>query len=336
MQEHRNYHGLLALVLVGSGVIWLLVLIGFVPAALIDVAATWWPLLLIGAGLDFLLPALRPARVPFTAFACLAVVVLALLGFTRSSASGTYHVVEHDPAVNATDVSLRLGSAPTTIGATDNALFRAQFVGQPQGGVVKREGPLTTIAVRPLPSAAMSFLTRGRWSIDLPSGLPTRLTLTSGSGAAVADLSGVNLEELVIDAGSGALSAALPGVGTVYTADVSAGSGNVEMRVAPGASVDMEARFRSGGGELFVGEGTDMRLRLRTGSGAVTLDLPDTAPIRLTVEDDGSGRLSVPSFLTRRSGSGDIGMWESRNLDVGGRVIEVVIVVVGSGAITIR
>jgi len=79
-----------------------------------------------------------------------------------------------------------------------------------------------------------------------------------------------------------------------------------------------------------------MRLTLRTGSGAVTLDLPDTAPIQLDVRDDGSGRLTVPAYLKRRSGSGDTGVWTSDTLDRGGRVIDVRIEQAGSGSITIR
>ena len=336
MQRGRDNLGNIAFVLVAAGTLWLLVQIGFVPQSLIDVVGTWWPLFLIGAGLDFMLPRYRPGRVPFTAVACLVVVVLALLGFTRSTAVGTSQVVELGPNVMAADISLRFGSAPATIGAADDDAFTARFVGQPQGEVVSRQGPLTTITVRPLPGAGMSLLGRSHWDMYVPTRSPTRLTLIGSSGAVVADLTRVSLEDLVVDSGSGAFSADLPGVGTVYSAAVSGGSGHMEVRVAPGASVDMEARFRSGGGGLFVGEGTDMRLRLWTGSGAVSLDLPDTAPIRLRVADDGSGRLSVPGFLVRRSGTGDTGVWESRNLEVGGRVIEVEIVAAGSGAITIR
>lgn len=338
MQDRRLNSGtVFALVLVGAGTLWLLVQIGFVPEVLVSVVATWWPLFLVGAGLDLVLPRYRPASVPFTAIAGLIVVVLALLGFTRYAASDTILAVERFPGVDAADISVRLGSASTTIGATnDDSLLTAQFVGQPRGEVVSRSGPLTTIEVRPLPRETPSFFSRGNWTIGLPTELPVNLSLTGGSGSLTVDLTAVGLEDLLIDVGSGELYADLPGVGTVYSATVSGGSGSATMRVAPGASVDMEARFRSGAADLFVGEGTDMRLRLRTGSGAVTLDLPDTAPIRLIVDDDGSGRLSVPGFLSRRSGSGDTGVWESRNLDLGGRVIEVAIVVAGSGAITVR
>jgi hypothetical protein len=180
------------------------------------------------------------------------------------------------------------------------------------------------------------FLGRGRWAIGLPTGLPVDLAITARSADTTVDLTHVSLDELAIDAGSGSLSSALPGVGSVYRADVSGGSGHIELSVAPGASLDLKARLRSGSTDVFVGEGTDLRLALGTGSGPVTLDLPDTAPIRLTITDDGSGRVTLPNYLVRRSGNGDTGVWESHNLDQGGRVIDVVVNEAGSGAITFR
>src|SRR5690606_15782488 len=114
------------------------------------------------------------------------------------------------------------------------------------------------------------------------------------------------------------------------------GSGPIELSFAPGASVDVRASLGSGPTTVFVGEGTDARLRFRLGSGPLDLDLPDSAPIRLTVEDDGSGPLRVPRFLERRSGRGDTGVGESASLRNGGRVIDVVLEDVGSGPVTIR
>ncbi|HET8985707.1 MAG TPA: hypothetical protein VFN03_08105 [Trueperaceae bacterium] len=332
-----NRRALLALALVAAGALWLLVQIGFVPRILLDVMATWWPVLLVGAGLDIVAPRLRPVKVPFTALACLIIIGLALVGVSLSSASDTTHVVERDPGVYFADIDIELGSAPTTIGRVqDDSLLTAHFVGQPQGAVVSRLGSLAAIEVRTATATGLPFLGRGHWTIGLPTDVPIHLAVSSRSADSTVDLTRISLEELQLEVGSGQLSANLPGLGSVYSADVSGGSGDMQMRIAPGASVDMNARFRSGTTELFVGEGTDMRLELRAGSGSVTLDLPDTAPIRLSVEDDGSGRLFVPSFLERRSGSGDRGVWESGNLEQGGRVIEVTIREAGSGAVTIR
>lgn len=338
MPKGTNFdRGLLAFALVSVGVLWLLVQIGFVPPALLSVAASWWPALLIGAGLDLIAPRFRPAKIPFTALACLLVVGLALFGVSRSAMADTTVTLDRDTATDSVAVTLVLSSSPTTIGAAQpTSLFSAHFAGQPQGEVRNSSGALSSINVRPLPSTALSFLSRGRWDFGLPTWLPVSLMVDARSGSSTIDLSSIALVDLEIEAGSGDITANLPGVGAVYRAAVSGGSGHVDLRIAPGASVDLEARIRSGGAELFVGEGTDMRFVLRAGSGDVTLDLPDTAPVRLTIEDDGSGRLVLPTFLEKRSGSGDRGVWESRNLAQGGRVIDVVIKQAGSGEITVR
>ncbi len=114
------------------------------------------------------------------------------------------------------------------------------------------------------------------------------------------------------------------------------GSGSARVRVAPGASLDIDADTGSGSLHLEVGHSTDLQLTLDAGSGAVTLDLPDDAPIRLEVTDDGSGRLNLPGYLVRRSGSGDTGVWQSAAFERGGRVILVRVVGAGSGSITVR
>jgi hypothetical protein len=334
---HSNRRSLLALVLVAAGALWLLVQVGFVPTTLLSVMATWWPVLLVGAGLDLVAPRLRPLKLPFTAFASLIIIGLALVGVTLATVTDTTHVVDRDPGLYTAHIDIELGSAPATIGRVeDGSLITARFEGQPQGEVVSRRGTLGSIEVRPVPGNGVPFLGRGRWTIGLPTGVPVTLTLAGRSGDTSLDLTRISVDDLEIEAGSGDVSADLPGLGAVYRADVSAGSGSLEIRVAPGASADISARLRSGTTALFVGEGTDMRLELRAGSGSVTLDLPDTAPIRLNVEDDGSGRLTLPAFLERRTGSGDRGVWESGNLDQGGRVIEVTIREAGSGAITVR
>lgn len=357
---------LLALALLAAGALWLLVATGFVPTALLDVLASWWPLFLVGGGLDLLLPRYRPLRIPYTAIASLVVVVLALLGVTLRGPNSVAYRIDLGTAARTASVTLRLGSAPTTVhAATGRNVFEASFTGDPSGDITldgsrvdslgaahRTDDPSAAadgtqlapgasssrpvIEVRPRRGTTATFLARSDWSVGLPTALPVALDVAAGSAATTLDLTTTALTALSLDAGSGSLHADLPGLGATYTATVTGGSGSVELWIAPGASLDLDGRFRSGSADIRVGEGSDMRLSLRTGSGALTLDLPDTAPIHLDVRDDGSGRLTLPAYLTRRSGSGDTGVWVSDTLDRGGRVIDVRIEQVGSGSITIR
>lgn len=328
---------LLPAVLITIGILWLLVEVGFVPPRLVATLTLWWPLFLVGAGLDLMLPALRPAKVPFVAFAAAIVLLLGL--FAAPVATGADRQLREELPTDARSVTADIdtSSSSTTIAAAADprSLVEATFTGQPDGRVTTSSGPDATVEIRPVRNGFW-FSAGGRWDIGLPSSVPLSLAVDGGSGQLTLDLVALRLRELELEGGSGRVRALLPGNGSSYTAEIDGHSGRVEVNVPPGASVDMDAEFGSGGADVFIGEGSDLMLDLSTGSGSVVLDLPDSAPIRLEVRDDGSGRLQVPPFLTRRSGSGDTGVWESRSLGNGGRVIDVRIRDAGSGTITIR
>src|SRR5690606_41241381 len=81
----------LPIALIAVGTIWLLNAVGFVPPSLAAALGRLWPLLLIGGGLDLLVPRYRPRNVPFVALAAGALVVLALFwpaGAPRGGAEG--------------------------------------------------------------------------------------------------------------------------------------------------------------------------------------------------------------------------------------------------------
>src|SRR5690606_14861991 len=242
---------------------------------------------------------------------------------------------ELSPQTRRVTFDLDLGAHATHVApaASASTLVRASFAGEPVGRVDVRDGAEASVRVRP---ERETLMTLGRRRLGVPRAVPLALAVAAGSGPVTLDLVGTQLASLELDAGSGSVVLDLPGGGEPYAVDIDGGSGALEARVAPGASLDMRADLGSGAASVFVGEGSDARVVLRLGSGPLDLDLPDSAPIRLTVEDDGSGPLRLPSFLERRSGRGDTGVWESASLRDGGRVIEVVLERVGSGRVTVR
>ena len=327
----------LPVVLIAVGLLWLLLQIGFVPPGLASALGRWWPLLLVGGGLDLLYPARRPAKVPFVAFAAALVLLLGLF-MPRTAYSSDRQVREPLPQdARSVHADITTSHQPTTITTASDplSLIEAEFIGAGPGIVTTTGNRDARITVKPQ-RGGLPFSGPGRWDLSLPASLPMSLTVDSGSGAMRLELDRASLSNLELAGGSGSLTADLPGNGASYRAEIDGGSGALSVALAPGASVDLEAEFGSGSGNIFVGEGSDVRLELRTNSGSVSLDLPDGAPIRLEVRDEGSGRLRIPGFLTRRSGSGETGVWESASYSGGGRVIDVVIRDVGSGAITIR
>jgi len=337
MRKETVDRTLLPVILIAVGILWLLIQIGFVPPGLVTALGRWWPLLLVGGGLDLLIPARRPAKVPFVAIAA---VLMLLIGLVTPAGAGSDERQVREPlsqGVRSVVAEITTSHQPTTITTTSDpfSLIEADFSGGNPGRVSTSGSRDARVTVRPS-RGGLPFSRPGRWDIALPTSVPLSLTVDGGSGALNLELDRASLASLEIDGSSGGVSAALPGNGAAYRAEVDGGSGSVELSIAPGASVDMEAEFGSGSGSVFVGEGSDFRLELRSSSGAISLDLPDSAPIRLEVRDDGSGRLRLPGFLSRRSGSGDTGVWESANYGNGGRVIEVSVRDVGSGSITIR
>ncbi|MFO7545724.1 MAG: hypothetical protein R6W77_09535 [Trueperaceae bacterium] len=329
----------LPLALMGAGVLWLLVEVGFVPNGLTRALLLWWPLFLVAVGIDLLAPRARPWRVPFTYLAALAVLLLGVvgLGAPRPPETTTAHEVI-PPGARTLHAIVDLGNAHGVITASNAfpVLLDGTFEGRPTPNV--GTGGLNDIVVEVRPAAGAPSLARsaGTWRLALAATLPTALELRSEAGGAHVDLASFALETLSLDAGNGDVHLLLPGRGEGYEVRIDGGRGHVEIDVRTGASLDLVAELGAGGATLRVEPGSDVRALVATGLGDLILDLPQDAPIRLEVLEDGPGRVDVGNALLRRVGSGDTGIWQSLALERGGRVIDVRIVDVGAGSITVR
>lgn len=334
----RSTRHLPAFLLVAVGVLWLLIEIGFVPAALTLALFSWWPLLVIAAGLDLVVPAARRGPLPFIVYAAAILMIIGAFGGAGRQRQ-TVDVFQRDVPTGARGLEVKLELAnPRTIvaAATGGRLVDASFSGLRTADASLTGQERLLVSVKPRRVAPGLLLSSGEWHVNLTPELPLTLTVNGGSGSLQLDLSDLDLVRLQHLAGSGASNLLLPGDGRYYQTELVGGSGKLDVAVAAGASLDLTAATGSGGMNLSIAANTDLQLTLAIGSGNVTLDLPDNAPIRLTVRDDGSGRVRVAGFLTRRNGRGDTGVWESAVLARGGRVIEVNVIKVGSGNLTIN
>lgn len=332
-----NARQLTSYILLAVGALWLLIEAGFVPARLTLALLDWWPLLLVAGGLDLLVPTKNRGPVPIVAYAGAAILVIGALGLSGSHLVDANSLVRPTPP-GATSLTARieLGSAITTIAAAPaGQLVNAQFDGQ-QPARAQTSGT-TDLTLDIQGGLRRPFdLRPSSWSIGLSQNLPLDLTLRSGSGRTTLDLSSLRLRALRLNAGSGAVTLNLPGDGHLYQAELSGGSGRLVTHVSAGASLDLSVHAGSGGLNLTVGEGADLQLLLSARSGKVDIDLPDDAPARLEVRNDGSGRLRLPDYLVRRSGQNDSGVWQSPAYEHGGRVIDITLIASGSGDITFR
>ncbi len=325
----------LALALVFAGVLWLMLQLGFVPASLLAALGRWWPLLLIAGGIGLAVP--RIGVITGLVSGSALILVFALLGFKPEPTGASALTIEQmPPGARAAEFEIELGSPATRIVATRDpgVLLQAAFSGQVLGRVTTNGREAPSVDISPQRSIFNPFGPSGSWQLTLPGSVPLTLELAGGSGSAVVDLGTTLLRDLDVRAGSGSLALVLPP--TAFEGEVRGGSGSLELSVPQGASTDLTIRLSSGSTTMSVDAGADAVIELRTGSGRFDLVLPAEAPIRLTIERDGSGSVSVRDHLTRRSGRGDTGVWESPSLANGGRVIDIRIASVGSGAIVVR
>lgn len=334
MNERRNA---LAAALISVGVLWLLIVVGFVPPAIVNALWRLWPLLLIGVGLDLWLPHRRPWHVPFTALAAAIVLLVAIVspGALRRSPATKSFQEPLGPATQAT-LDLRLPSSAAVIGPTmqPDDLLEVSTVGKPEARVDVSGTAHKTVTVIPIPS--FPTLGRSSWTIGLSDRVPLALSVRGGSGSARLALGALRLTSLTLDLGSGSSTTLLPDNGNGYTVRLDGGSGSTRLNVPTGASVDMKASTHSGSTHIDIDPGSDVRLTLSTRSGSVVVDVPDDAPVLLEVQDDGSGSLTVAPFLRRSSGSGETGVWRTTNYSDGGRTVRITIQRAGSGSIQIR
>ncbi len=329
--------------LVALGLIWFLVGNGALAGSWVGRAFALWPLLLMGLGLDLLGREEVPRVVfdlPYTAVAAAAMVVLGLLypGSAGTTASDVRSlrlarngaerlVVRIAPGAANLDLTGRRGGDPAVTGDLRGSRVR----------LVERGRALRTIE---LAQGRSALRTDALWSLEVSEALPLDLRIDGGSGSRRLDLERLSLTRLRVHGGSGPTDVALPASsGDRLPAAFDLGSGTTEVRLPSSASVDLDLATGSGSMRVHAEPGADLDLRLDAGSGAVDLDLPDDAPVRLVVDDDGSGPLTLPSWLLRVDGDPDRerGAWQSAAWEDGAdRAIRIRIDDAGSGSIRIR
>lgn len=323
-----------ALLLIAFGLVWLLVESGWSSGALATGLGFYWPLLVVGLGVD-LLGTPRPWRVPYTVLAaCLvAVGILVAPAPAAGRALDTYRAPVA-PAHYA-NVNLTLSDVPTEVSSLSDpgTLVEARVEGRRPAAFDVQGSDTKTVTLQPEGgrSGPSSIFTRNRWRIELGRAVPIDLNVTAGSGPASFDLGHVDLDSLRAYLGSGPLTMTLPDASGRYPVMIDGGSGPSDIRVASGAALDLDLTMGSGRTTLTFGTFSAGRLTLRPGSGPVDIDVPNGAAVRLEVTGHGSGRLRLARFLARQSGAGQTGVWASPAALRGGPAIDITIPSVGSG-----
>jgi hypothetical protein len=328
MDNNRHYRSFFwPTLLIGVGLVWLLVNLGIIAPFNVSTLLQLWPLLLIIMGLDILLGrrfAWIGSLIGLLAVGGVVAFLILSPKTTVTNETGITTETFSAPVEQTTLVNYNFETAsePVEIYALgqSNNLIDANLSHYGRVGFVDNGTSTRTIHIYE-DNTSNDWLNwdfsfnQLKWNIGLNSEIPTNLILDGGSGSINADLSGIQLEELTADLGSGASNFTLPQVENGFAASVDSGSGSV--------NISLPAE-------------TEVKLRLQSGSGAVNVSLPSGAAVRVEVMDSGSGSLHLPNSLTQLSGDNETGNWESTGYANAAIKILIQIINQGSGSISIH
>lgn len=255
--EHRRPSLIGPLILITIGVLFLLANLGMLPFSFWEIAARFWPLLLILIGLDIILGrrSLLGSLVIVLLWIALVAGVLWLAfaqggGLLPSAAMVSDELAQPLGDIKSATVELNIGTARTnvtTLGSDTSDLMKGTFRHAEGTRVVKTYNIAGSEGRLVLKEEGVNFIFGGgrvsRWDIGLYPQVPLALRINGGIGRATLDLTALNLTSLNIDAGIGAIDMTTPKSGVV-TMRVNGGVGAATITVPPGVA----ARIRVDGG----------------------------------------------------------------------------------------
>ena len=327
-QKHHRHSFFWPILLIGVGLIWLLVNLGIIAPFSVGTILQFWPILLIVFGLDILF--CRSYAWVGSVVGILAVggLVAYLILSPQTVTQITPQSLQENftaPAGETSTVTYNLETAsePVSIYALDansDQLIEANLThqGRVNFSVTGTTDKMVSLSETSDPSNWFTWtLTNAnlKWNVGLAAGLPADVKLSGGSGSIEADLSGMKLQTLTADLGSGSSNFTLPQSDTEISAIVNSGSGSVNINLP---------------------EKTDITLRLQSGSGSLNISLPADTGVKVEVMDSGSGSLSLPSSLNQLSGDRNAGTWQSEGYAQAAAKITIKILDRGSGSISIN
>jgi hypothetical protein len=329
--ENRKGHSLFwPIILVGIGITWLLVNLGYIPAFNLGQLLKLWPIILIVMGIDIIFGRRFPWAGTVIGLLAVAGIITFLvmspnLGLTAAPQMQTETFTEPIGTATSAKYYIEASSAPVDVSSltsddelvnaviTHRSIFNFDVSGTDQKTVRMSE---TTDSSSWL---TWDFSTTAtKWDVQLAEKIPTEIILDGGSGSLDFDLSEIELTSLRSDMGSGASKFVLPVTKEPYDIEVDSGSGAVR---------------------LVIPDGATLNFTLSSGSGSVNVTLPANAALQIEVFDEGSGSLHLPAGLEKVSSSGSggsLGVWQTSGFDTAKSKIYIKIMNQGSGSIDIH
>lgn len=322
------------IILIAVGSIWLLSNLGFVPNINWSALFRLWPLLLIFFGLNMIL---RQAPRPFGNLLSALVGLIAVGAFVSillfgadipllSQGADVTIIHDHDiefglDGATEADVSIETAMVSAEIFALEDSTslmegqvsFIGDFIvdGETDGMTAKlRIDNKTNNGWFLDPSTWNRFDADDTWEIGLNATVPMSLDLDGGSGGGNFDLAALQLTDLKVDSGSGAVSVILPG-----------------------GTYDVRGKSGSGSAKWTLPADGNGRYEFDTGSGSIKIAVPQGVEARIDI-DSGSGSFSADSRFVLISGDDDNGVWQTAGYGSADERLDIEIDA-GSGSVTI-
>jgi hypothetical protein len=301
------------IVIIGAGVALLLSNLGYLPWSSWNILWRLWPLLLVALGIDLLI-----GRRSILGAIASAVLIVALVGgalalaffapsipklaeLAQSPEWHTTHVEQSLEDVERASVTIDTGSIPCTVGKLSDSsnliegdityLGTLIFEAPVHNG--RAEVKLDSYFTGPWWGWPPGFDSTPdtAWDVKLSPTVPLDLDLDTGSGRCALDLSGLQIDSLVVDSGSGAVNLVLPSDSS-FEAHIDMGSGRLTITLPKdvGARVVLD----SGSGAFRPDERFEMVSGERGGDSVWETENYDAAEVTIELEiDQGSGALVI-------------------------------------------
>ncbi len=330
MENHRRHSFFWPIILVGVGLIWLLINLGYVPAISIGQVLKFWPVLLIVLGMDMILGRRFPWAGTLIGLLAVAGVIAFLLmspnlGIQAAPQMQTETFSAPIGTASSAKVYLEASSAPVTLDALDSGdeLVHAVITHRSilNFNVSGSSTKVVRLSETTDPNSWLNWNFTGetpKWNVQLAKTVPMDVVVDGGSGSLDLNLGEIQLSSLLADMGSGSSDIILPAVAAPYQVTLDSGSGSVSVKVPEGAAFTFS---------------------LSSGSGSVNVELPTNAALQVEVFDEGSGSLHLPSGLERVSAAGSgnsLGVWQTAGFSTATTKIYIKILDQGSGSINIH
>jgi hypothetical protein len=336
MQAKKHYHPssrsfFWPVILLGTGVIWLLSNLNIIPSDNLWILLRLWPVLIIVAGLDVLFAHRLPGIGALLALLVIGGVVYILLFGVDLDIEGKPELQTQEFVVvvqNTTlaNIELNLTTHETIIQPlTDStSLVEAQVThfGEVDFNVTGAEHKWIRLTHRGVLSFFPWFLpdvqdTDLTWHIGLSPGVPLNLMVDAGTGRTEIDLSGLNVTRFELDGGTGTSQVVLGASDTGYETYFKAGTGSLDIIFPVQSSI---------------------RVNLKGSTGRIQLQMPEGAAVQIEVLRGGTGDLILPTWITQVSGKEgrDEGVYQSPGFDEADQQIIVMVERIRTGNIIVE